>query len=143
MFPYELYARYQKFSFCGLKWVLTLSIYYNNFDNDVQWSFLNKVKKNTSTGPVNCKKTTRHQAHLSLCGKSRKTNNAKSRKWPKTSCWPIFWRFWGQISRNCRFFWKIGFIQNWRSYLVLNSDQKPKTSLEQFLKKISKCLILG
>ena len=38
------------------------------------------VNKNTLTGPVNCKKTTRHRAHLSLCTKSRKTNNAKSRK---------------------------------------------------------------
>ena len=60
---------------------------------------------------ANCKKTTRHHAHLSLCGKSRKTNNAKSRKWPKTSIWAIFWRFRGQISPNCKFFWKIGFIQ--------------------------------
>ena len=23
----------------------------------------------------------------------------------------FFWRFWGQTSRNCKFFWKIGFIQ--------------------------------
>ena len=41
--------------------------------------------KNALTGRANCKKTTRHHAHLSLCAKSRKTNNAKSRKWPKTS----------------------------------------------------------
>ena len=39
--------------------------------------------KNTLTGPANCKKTTRHHTHLSLCAKSRKTNDAKSRKWPK------------------------------------------------------------
>ena len=38
--------------------------------------------KNTLTGPANCKKTTRYRAHLSLCAKSRKTNKAKSRKWP-------------------------------------------------------------
>ena len=76
------------------------------------------VKKNTSsgnkkalTGPANCKKTTRHHVHLWLCAKSRKTNDAKSRKWPKTSIWAIFWRFQGQISPNCKFFWKIGFIQ--------------------------------
>ena len=36
--------------------------------------------KNTMTGPANCKETTRHHAHLSLCAKSRKGNNAKSRK---------------------------------------------------------------
>ena len=46
--------------------------------------------KNTLTGPANCKKTTRHHAHLSLCAKSRKTNDAKSRKWPKTSFWAMF-----------------------------------------------------
>ena len=40
------------------------------------------------TGPVNCK-TTRH-AHLSLCANSRKTNDAESRNWPKTSIWAIF-----------------------------------------------------
>ena len=38
--------------------------------------------KNTLTGPANCKKTTRYRAHPSLCAKSRKTNKAKSRKWP-------------------------------------------------------------
>ena len=42
------------------------------------------------TGPANCKKTTRHYAHLSLRAKLRKTNNAKSRKLPKTSIWAIF-----------------------------------------------------
>ena len=36
---------------------------------------------------------TRHHAYLSLCGKSRKTNNAKSRKWPKTSIWAIFFYY--------------------------------------------------
>ena len=46
--------------------------------------------KNTLTGPANCKKTTRHHTHLSLCAKSRKTDDAKSRKWPKTLIWAIF-----------------------------------------------------
>ena len=46
--------------------------------------------KNTLTGPANCKKITRHHAHLSLCAKSRKTNDAKSRKQPKASIWAIF-----------------------------------------------------
>ena len=48
------------------------------------------MNKNTLTGPVNYKKTARHHAQLSLCAKSRKTNDAKSRKWPKTSIWAIF-----------------------------------------------------
>ena len=98
------------------------------------WTCLGNHNKNTLTGPANCK-TTRNHAHLSLCAKSRKTNDAKSRKWPKTSIWAIFWRFRGQISPNCKFFWKIGFIQI--------EGQKPKKSLQSFLKKISKCLILG
>ena len=93
--------------------------------------------KNMLTGPANCKKTTRHHAHLSLCAKSRKTNNAKSRKWPKTSIWAIFWRFRGQISRNPNFFWKIGFISNWRSYLVLTSGQTKKIVWAVFEKNIS------
>ena len=49
--------------------------------------------KNTLTGLASCKKTTTHHAHLSLCAKSSKTNDAKSRKWPKTSISAIFWRF--------------------------------------------------
>ena len=44
---------------------------------------------NTLSGPANCKKTTRH-VHLSLCAKSRKTKDAKSRKWPKNLIWAIF-----------------------------------------------------
>ena len=74
------------------------------------WLFINR-NKNTLTGPVNCKKTTRHHAHLSLCAKSRKTNDAKLRKWPKTSIWATFGQFWDQISPNCKCFWKIDFIQ--------------------------------
>ena len=35
----------------------------------------------------------------------------KLRKWPKTSIWAIFFDSWGQISANCKFFWKICFIQ--------------------------------
>ena len=66
---------------------------------------------NTLTGQANCKKTTRHHVHLSLCAKWRKTNDAKSRKWLKTSIRTFFWRFRGQISPNRKFFWKIGFIQ--------------------------------
>ena len=70
-----------------------------------------KLNKNTLTGQANCKQKTRHHAHLSLCAKPRKTNDAKSRKWPKNSTWAIFWQFRGQISPNCNFFWKIDFIQ--------------------------------
>ena len=57
--------------------------------------------KNTLTGPTNCKKTSRHHGHLSLCSKSKKTNDTKLRKWPKTSIWAIFGRFRAQISPNC------------------------------------------
>ena len=63
-----------------------------------------KLKKNTVTGPATCKKITRHHSHQSLCAKSRKTNDAKSRRWPKTKVWAIFWRFPGQISPNRKFF---------------------------------------
>ena len=35
------------------------------------------------------------------------------------------------------------FHSNWRSYLVLTSRQKPKKSLEPFLRKIWKCLYFG
>ena len=38
---------------------------------------------------------------------------------------------------------KNRFHSNWRLYLVLTSGQKPKKPLESFLRKISKCLILG
>ena len=40
-------------------------------------------------------------------------------------------------------FLKNRFHSNWRSYLILTSGQKPKKSLQLFLRKISKCLILG
>ena len=40
-------------------------------------------------------------------------------------------------------FLKKRFYSNLRSYLVLTSGQKPKKSLKPFLRKISKCLILG
>ena len=106
------------------------------------WNFFT-MNKNTLTGPVNCKKTTRHHSHLPLCAKSRKTNDAKSRKWAKTSTWANFWRFRCQISPNCNFFLKNRFHSNWSSYLVLTSGQKPKKLLEPFLRQISKCLILG
>ena len=73
---------------------------YNNIAEDVETRFdtsnyeldkaFPKGNKNTLTGPVNCWKTTRHHAHLSLRAKSRKTNDAKSRKWLKTSIRTIF-----------------------------------------------------
>ena len=66
--------------------------------------FFSITNKNTLTRPANCKKTTGHHIHLSLCAKSRKTNDAKSRKSPKTSIWAIFWQFRVQISSNCNFF---------------------------------------
>ena len=39
-------------------------------------NWLNKLVNNW----LNCKKTTRHDAHQSLCAKSRETNDVKSRK---------------------------------------------------------------
>ena len=42
--------------------------------------------KNTLTGLANCKKTTTNHTNI-LCAKPRKTNDAKSKKWPKTSTW--------------------------------------------------------
>ena len=74
---------------------------------------------------------------MPACAKSRKTNNAKSRKWWKTSIWAFF----GTISRpnisKLQIFQKNRFHSNWRSHLVLTSGQKPKKLLESFLRKIS------
>ena len=60
--------------------------------SQLSWSVLERqsvyvlhINKNTLTEPANCKKTTRHLAHLSLCAKSRKSNDPTSRKWRKTS----------------------------------------------------------
>ena len=98
----KIYLKRSKFSYMGQC---------NDYFHIELRSFFSITNKNTLTRPANCKKTTGHHIHLSLCAKSRKTNDAKSRKWPKTSIWAIFWRFRGQISPNCKFFWKIGFIQ--------------------------------
>ena len=75
------------------------------------------------TGPANCKNATRHYAHLSLCSKSSKTNDAKSKKWPKASIWVIFWQFPDQLSPNCKFFWKIDFIQ---LKVIFSTNFRPK-----------------
>ena len=91
--------------------------------------------KNKLNGLANCKKTTTHHSHLLLCAKSKKTNDAKSRKWPKTLISTFFFR--GQISPNCKFFLKNRFHSNWRSYLVLTSDLNPKKWSEPFLRKLS------
>ena len=45
------------------------------------------------TKQANCKKTTRHHAHLSLSAKSTKINDAKTRKWPKTLILAFFDEF--------------------------------------------------
>ena len=105
-------------------------------------NYISKVNKNTLTGPANCKKTTRLHAHLPLCIKSRKTNDAKSRKWPKTSIWAIFWRFRGQISPNCKFFWKIG---SFKLKVIFSTNFRPKTKkiVKAVFEKKYQCLILG
>ena len=90
--------------------------------------------KNTLTGLTNCKNTSRHHAHLSICAKSRKTNRAKLWKWPKNLNLGNFLT----ISKpNISKSQKNRFHSNWRSYLVLTSGWKPKKSLEPFLRKIS------
>ena len=106
-------------------------------------SYIYKISKNTSTGPTNFKNTTRHHAHLSLCAKSRKTNDVKSRKWPKTSIWAVFLTISRSNISKLQILLKNRFHSNWGSYLVLTSGQKQKKSLELFLRKISKCLILS
>ena len=80
--------------------------------------------KNTLTGPSNCQKTTRHHAYPLLCAKSRKTNDAKSKKWPQTSIWAIFLRFRGQISPNCKFFWKK---VSFKLKVIFSTNFTPKT----------------
>ena len=52
--------------------------------------FTIRKNKNTLTGLKKCTKTTRHHAFLSLRAKSKETNDAKSRKRPKTSTCAIF-----------------------------------------------------
>ena len=69
-----------------LKLYLFVKFLMNRFD--VSKNFENN--KDTLTGPENCNKTNRHHAHLLLCAKSRKTNDAKSRNWPSTSIRAIF-----------------------------------------------------
>ena len=89
--------------------LLCYSIYLNEkYSIWISFEFSNK---NTLTWPANCKKITRHHAHLSSWAKLRKTNDSKSRKLLKTSIWEIFGRFRGQISPNCKCFWKKDFIQ--------------------------------
>ena len=85
----------------------------------------------------NFKKVTRHMpAHLSLCAKYRKTNDAKSRKCRKTSIWAIFWQILRPNISKLQIFLKNRFHSNWRSCLVLTSGQKPKKSLGVFEKNI-------
>ena len=101
------------------------------------------INKKTLTGTANCKKTTRHHTHLSLCAKSRRTNDAKSRNWLKTSIWAIFLTILRSNISKWDIFLKNRFHSNRKSNLVLTSGQKPKKILEPFLRKIWKCLILG
>ena len=53
-----------------------------NIKNWISWEGNNLFRwnKNTLNGLANCKKTTTHHAHLSLCAKSRKANDAKVEK---------------------------------------------------------------
>ena len=98
------------------------------------WHYL-AVNKNTLTGPANCKKT-RHHVHLSLCVKSRKNNDGKSRKWPKISIWVVFLTISRSNISKLQNFLKNRFHSNWRSYLVLTSGQKLQKLLAIFEKNI-------
>ena len=80
-------------------------------------------KKIDWTGEL-CKKTTRHHAHLSLCAKPKKTKDAKSRKWPKTTIWVIFWRFRDQILQIANFSEKKFSL---KLKLILITNFRPKT----------------
>ena len=96
----------------------------------------NCFNKNTLTGPANCKKTTRYHAHLSLYAKSRKTNNnAKSRKWPKTSVWAIFGDIFTNISKSI-FFFKYPALSLFYLYSPLTLCKKSEKSLELFPSKL-------
>ena len=69
--------------------VISMYIYLNylylyKYTTNYKYTYRCTNNKNTLTGPVNCKKTTRQHAHISLCTKSSKRNDAKPRKWPKT-----------------------------------------------------------
>ena len=129
-----------------LKWKLS-KLKKNHYQNLYE-------SKNTLTGLVNCKKITRHHAHLSLCVKSWKTNDAKSRKWPTTSTWAIF----EQISKGFNEYLQINnFFQKSGSVTFL-SLQSPNLKIRKIFRaifektalrtnqptnQISKCLILG
>ena len=91
--------------------------------------------KNTLAAPAKCKKATRNHAHISLCAKSRKTNDAKSRKWPKPSIWAIFLTISRSNISTLQIFLKNRFHSNWSSYLLLTSGQNPKKSFERFWEK--------
>ena len=52
---------------------ITLKEHKENFLNHPTVRLIYLANKNTLTRPVNCKKTTRHHAHLPLCAKSSKS----------------------------------------------------------------------
>ena len=72
--------------------------------------------KNTLTGPPNCKKTTRHHAHLV----------EKVEKMTKNLNLGIFWQFWGQ---NCSL--KIGHFSekqvSFKLKVIFSTNFRPKT----------------
>ena len=86
VFSYEIFKIFKNTFFTEhLRWLLPSEyIEEKSLSRIFLFQKFSEKNKNTLTRPVNCKKTTRHHAHLSLCAKSRKTNDAKSRKWPKT-----------------------------------------------------------
>ena len=60
-----------------------ICIYLGNrykYTTNYKYTFKCTNNKNALTWPVNCKKTNRHHAHISLRAKLRKHNDAKPRK---------------------------------------------------------------
>ena len=108
----------------------------------IRIQILFKENKNIFSGQANCKKTTRHYAHLSLCAKSRKTNDAKSRKWPKNLIWQFFDDF------EVKYLQIADFSEKYISFklkIIFSTNFRPKNKklLQPFSRKIWKCLILG
>ena len=67
--------------------------------------------KNTSTGPTNCKKTTRHHAHLSLCQNQGKLMMQSRENGQKPQFGQFFDGFEVKYLQIAIFSEKISFIQ--------------------------------
>ena len=91
--------------------------------------------KNTLTGPVNCQLDIMPKYHYAQ--NHRKIIWCKVEKIAKNLNLGNFLTISRSNIPKLQIFLKNRFHSDWRSYLVLTSGQKPKTSLELFLRKIS------